>query len=88
MGSNKILTPILKILKLLNTHSRENSEITIEAARLINDEIASQVKRNLDEIKLDLNSHIPVALDTAITKRYFLPFRELFRSQGEKFRLI
>ena len=43
---------------LINTNSRENSEITIETARLINNEITSQVTRKLDEIRSDLNTQI------------------------------
>ena len=41
---------------LLNTYSRENSEITIETAELINNGITSQVAKKLDEIRTDLNS--------------------------------
>ena len=41
---------------LLNTYSRENSEITIETAELINNGITSQVVKKLDEIRTDLNS--------------------------------
>ena len=41
---------------LVDTNSRENSEITIETARLINNDITSQVTRKLDEIRSDLNS--------------------------------
>ena len=43
---------------LIKTNSRENSEITIETARLINSENTSQVTRKLDGIRSDLNSHI------------------------------
>ena len=36
---------------LLNTNSSENSDTTIETARLINSEITSQVARKLNELK-------------------------------------
>ena len=39
------------IRSLLNTNSRENSEITIETTRLINEEISNQLSRKLNEIK-------------------------------------
>ena len=43
---------------LLNTNRRENSEVTIETTRLINEEISNQMSRRLDEIKASLNSQI------------------------------
>ena len=49
------------------TNSRENSEITIETTRLINDEISSQLSRKLNEIKTSLNSQIQNAISAAIT---------------------
>ena len=54
---------------LINTNSRENSEITIETARLINNEITSQVTRKLDEIRSDLNSQILEVINSAITEK-------------------
>ena len=41
---------------LSNTNSRENSEITIETARLLNNEITNQVTRKLDEVREGLNT--------------------------------
>ena len=38
-------------ISLLNTNSRENSEITIETTRLINKEISNQMSRKLNEVK-------------------------------------
>ena len=35
---------------LLNTNSRENSEITIETTRIISEEISNQMSRKLNEI--------------------------------------
>ena len=43
---------------LLNTNSRENSEITIETTRLINEENSHQMSRKLNEIKTSLNSQL------------------------------
>ena len=53
---------------LLNTNSRENSEITIETTRNIGDEIASQVTRKVNDIKSSLNLQIQEAINTAITE--------------------
>ena len=54
---------------LINTNSRENSGITIETARLINNEITSQMTRKLDEIRSDLNSQILEGINSAITEK-------------------
>ena len=54
---------------LINSNSRENSEITIETARLINNEITSQVTRKLDEIRSDLNTQILEVINSAITEK-------------------
>ena len=48
----------------LLTNSRENSEITIEKTRLINEEISSQITRKLNEIRTSLNSQIQDAITT------------------------
>ena len=52
---------------LLNTNSRENSEITIETTRMINEEISNQMSGKLNEIKTSLNSQIQSAISAAIT---------------------
>ena len=54
---------------LLNTNSRENSEITIETNRIIGDETASHVTRKLNDIKSSLNLQIQEAINTAITEK-------------------
>ena len=41
---------------LLNTNSRENSEVTIETTRMISEDISNQMSRKLNEIKSTLNS--------------------------------
>ena len=35
---------------LLNTNSRENSQVTIETTRIISDEVSNQISRRLNEI--------------------------------------
>ena len=54
---------------LINTNSRENSEITIETARLINNENTSQMTRKLDEIRSDLNTQILEVINSAISEK-------------------
>ena len=54
---------------LLNTNSRENSEITIETTRMINEEISNQMSRKLNEIKSSLNIQIQEAISSAITEK-------------------
>ena len=43
---------------LLNTNSRENSEITIEITRIISEESSKQMSRKLNEFKNSLNFQI------------------------------
>ena len=67
---------------LLNTKSRENSEITVETAGMVNCEITSQVTRNFDEIKIDLKTQISETIISAIMKEV-LPFiQNLFGKTG------
>ena len=68
---------------LLNTISRENSEITIETTRLINDEISSQLSRKLNEIKTSLNSQIQNAILAAITDTVLPSIQNTLSKQGE-----
>ena len=53
---------------LFNTNSRENSEMTIETTRMINDESANQVSRKPNEIKSSLNSQIGKKVFPSIQK--------------------
>ena len=68
---------------LLNTNSRENSEITIETTRLINDEISSQLSRKLIEIKTSLNSQIQNAISAVITNTVLPSIQNTLNMQGE-----
>ena len=62
--------PIIEDFRsLINTKSRENSEITIETALLIDNEITSQVTRKLDEIRSDLNTQILNVINSAIAEK-------------------
>ena len=60
-------------IRSLLPNSRQNSEITIETTRLINEEISHQMSRRLNEIKTSLNSQIQNAITTAIAETV-LPF--------------
>ena len=51
----------------LLTNSRGNSEAIIETTRLINEEIANQKSKKLNESKTNLNSQIQNAITAAIT---------------------
>ena len=67
----------------LLTNSRENSEITIETTRLINDEISSQLSRKLNEIKTSLISQIQNAVSAAITNTVLPSIQNTLNMQGE-----
>ena len=67
---------------LLNTNSRENSEITIQTTRLINEEISNQVTRKLNEIKTSLNSQIQDAITVAITRTVLPSIQNTLETQG------
>ena len=53
---------------LLNTNSRENSEITVETTRMISEEIFNQMSRKLNEIRKGLNSQIHEAINSVMTE--------------------
>ena len=67
---------------LLNTNSRENSEITIETTRMINEEISNQMSRKLNEIKTSLNSQIQQAISNAITEKILPSIQNTLEVQG------
>ena len=70
---------------LLNTNSRENSEITIETTRLINEEISNQMSRKLNEIKTSLNSQIQFQIqiqNSAITDTVLPSIQNTLEMQG------
>ena len=67
---------------LLNTNSRENSEITIETTRMINEEISNQMSGKLNEIKTSLNSQIQNAITAAITNTILPSIQNTLGMQG------
>ena len=67
---------------LLNTNSRENSEITIETTRLINEEISNQMSRKLNEIKNSLGFQIQSAISGAITEKILPSIENTLGMQG------
>ena len=67
---------------LLNTNSRENSEITIETTRLINEEVSHQMSRKLNGIKTSLNSQIQDAITAAITSTVLPSIQNTLEKQG------
>ena len=67
---------------LLNTNSRENSEVTIETTRLINEEISNQMSRRLNEIKSSLNSQIQNAISVAIADTVLPSIQNTLEMQG------
>ena len=67
---------------LLNTNSRENSEVTIETTRLINEEISNQMSRRLNEIKSSLNSQIQNAISAAIADTVLPSIQNTLETQG------
>ena len=68
---------------LLNTYSREISEITIGTTRMISDEITNQVTRRQNEIKSNLNSQIQNAISTALSEKVLPSIQTTLDMQGE-----
>ena len=67
---------------LLNTNSRENSEVTIETTRMIREEISNQMSRKLSDIKSSLNSQIQDANTTAIVEKVIPSIQSTLDMQG------
>ena len=68
---------------LFNANSRENSEVTIETTRLINEEISNQMSRKLNEIKDSLNNQIQDAISSAITEQILPSNQNTLQTQGK-----
>ena len=66
----------------LLTNSRENSEATFETSRLINEEIANQMSKRLNEIKTSLNSQIQNAIKAAIADTVLPAIQNTLEVQG------
>ena len=67
---------------LLNTNSRENSDIAIETTRMISKEILNQMSRKLNEIKTSLNFQIQDAINNAITEKVLPSIHNTIEKQG------
>ena len=67
---------------LINTNSRENSEMTIETTRMISEEITNQMSRKLKEIRESLNYQIQDAITSAITDIMLPSIQNTLGKQG------
>ena len=67
---------------LLNTNSRENSEITIETTRMISEEISNQMSRKLTEIRNSLNSQIQEAINCVMTETVLPSIQKTLGTHG------
>ena len=67
---------------LLNTNSRENSEITIETTTMIIEEISNQMSGKLNETKTSLNYQIQNAITAAITNTILPSIQNTLGMQG------
>ena len=72
------------VRSLLNTNSRENSEMTIETSRMIHEEISNQMTRKLNEIKTNLNSQIQDAITTATAEKVLPSIQNTLSMQGRE----
>ena len=67
---------------LLNSNSRENSESTVETMRLVNSEISKQ----MDGLRKDLNSQIIDAINSVISEKVLPDIRNIMADQNPVFR--
>ena len=67
----------------LFTNSRENSEITIETTRLINEDISNQMARKLNETKTSLKYQTQDAITAAITSTLLPSIQKTLNMQGK-----
>ena len=67
---------------LINTNSRENSEITIETTRLISEEISNQMSRKFNEVKTNLSSQVQEAITAAIANTVLPAIQNTLETQG------
>ena len=71
---------------LLNSNSVGSSEISAETVRMINSEIASQVSGRINEMRVDLNSHITGTIEQAISEQVLPTIRETLGELGNSAR--
>ena len=67
---------------LLNTNSRENSQVAIETTRIISDEVSNQISRRLNEINTSLNFQIQDAISNAIIEKILPSIQNTLEIQG------
>ena len=67
---------------LLNSPSGGNSDITVETIRAINEQLNSQISRNLKKIKMELNSQILATLNSTITEKVIPELHESIIALG------
>ena len=53
----------------LNSNLSQNSGLTVETSRAINSETSSQVSRQLEELKSDLNAQVVEVINSAIAEK-------------------
>ena len=67
----------------MNTNLSENSEIIVETSRAISSEISSQMSRKLEEMELDLNSHILEVINSAIDEKILPSIENVIANKRE-----
>ena len=68
---------------LLNTNSRENSEMTVETNRMISEEISNQTSIKLNEIKESLNYQLQDEISSAITDKVLPSIQNTLNKHGK-----
>ena len=63
------------------TNSRENSEITIETAKMNNNEITTKVTRKVDDFRVDLNTQILEVINSAVAENVLPSIQNVLRIQ-------
>ena len=67
---------------LLNTNSRENSELINETTKMISEEMSNQMSRKLNEIKSNLYSQIQDAIITAVVEKVLPSIQSTLDTEG------
>ena len=70
-----------EFMSLINTIMRENSELTIETAKMINNKITKIVTRKLDEIREDLNRLILEVINSVIAEKVLPSIQKVLGAQ-------
>ena len=67
---------------LLNTNSRENSDMTVETIKIVSDEVTNRVTRRLKDIRASLNFQIEDAIRTAIAEKVLPSIQNTLEGQS------